>query len=74
MQGGAAMKLIKNPHKAWSVWGIGLLGLAELVKTAWPTLQGVLPAHAYEWGTFYLILVVGVLRLIKQQVEDHYAE
>lgn len=68
------MKIINNPHKQWSVWGIGALGVFEVLRNAWPTLEGMMPDHIYDWGLFYLIIVVGVLRVVKQQVDSYRAK
>lgn len=64
------MKIVKNAHKAWSTWGLGLIALAEGVKASWPMLSQQLPGPVYDYGLFALAGVVLVLRFIDQGLDD----
>lgn len=60
------MKIIKNVHKSWSMWGLGLLAVAELVLASWPELQGHIDPQLHAAGLTALLITVMVLRSIDQ--------
>lgn len=63
------MKIKRNVHKAWSTWGIGLVGVLLAADQVLPGLEALVSPEVFDWITLGVTGATFAARFIDQKLD-----